>query len=81
MSARLQLLMSDQEMKEIHRLAEQEHVTVEEWVRRTLKDARAHKPVTSAEAKLKAVRRAVEHDFPTGDIDQMLAEVERGYLA
>lgn len=80
MSARLQVLISDEEMEEIQRLAKQEHATVGEWVRRTLKEARATKPVTSAEAKLKAVRRAVEYDFPAGEIDEMLAEVERGYL-
>jgi hypothetical protein len=26
------------------------------------------------------VRAAVVHSFPTADIDQMLAEIERGYL-
>jgi hypothetical protein len=31
--------------------------------------------------KLAAVSRAAEHSFPTADIDQMLAEIERGYLA
>ena len=31
------------------------------------------------EAKLKAVRKATEYAFPTADIEQMLAEIERGY--
>jgi hypothetical protein len=30
-------------------------------------------------AKLEAVRRAADHRFPTADIDEMLAESERGY--
>jgi hypothetical protein len=30
--------------------------------------------------KLAAVRRAAEYSFPTADIDQMLAEIGRGYL-
>jgi len=31
------------------------------------------------ESKLKAVRRAAEYSFPTADVEQMLAEIERGY--
>ena len=80
MSKRLQVLMPDAELNEIRRLARREHVTVGEWVRRTLREARSRKPVHDAERKLRAVRKAVEHSFPTADIDQMLAEVERGYL-
>jgi hypothetical protein len=33
----------------------------------------------SAEEKLRAVRAAARHEFPTGDIDQMLSEIEQGY--
>jgi len=29
--------------------------------------------------KLAAIRVAVAHDFPTGDIDEMLAEIDLGY--
>jgi len=31
-----------------------------------------------AREKLVAVRKATEHSFPTGDIEDMLAEIERG---
>jgi hypothetical protein len=37
--------------------------------------------VNDPEARLKAIRRAAEYSFPTGDIDQMLREIERGYQA
>ena len=30
--------------------------------------------------KISVVRAAARHDFPTADIDRMLAEIERGYL-
>ncbi|MEP7352696.1 MAG: antitoxin [Acidobacteriota bacterium] len=76
---RLQVLLPDAEMDEIRQVAEREHLSVGEWVRRSLREAREGRPVKSAESKLAAVRRAVEFDFPTGDIDQMLAEIERGY--
>jgi hypothetical protein len=68
-------------MADIRRLARRERVTVGEWVRRALRDARADKPVLDAETKLKAVRRAAEHSFPSGDVEQILREIERGYQA
>ena len=79
MSKRLQVLLPDQEMTDIQRLARRERLTVGEWVRRALREARAQKPVNDSEAKLKAVRRAAELSFPSADIEQMLSEIERGY--
>jgi hypothetical protein len=79
MSKRLQVLLPDPEMAEIRRLARREQVTVGEWVRRALRDARAHQPIHDAQFKLKAIRKAAEYSFPTADIDQMLEEIERGY--
>jgi len=79
MSKRLQVLLPDQEMVEIQRSARRERVTVGEWVRRALREARARRPVTEPEMKLKAIRRAAEYSFPSGDIEQMLKEIEQGY--
>jgi hypothetical protein len=79
MSKRLQVLLADEEMEDVQRLAERERLTVGEWVRRTLRDARANRPAVDPETKLKAIRRAAKYSFPTADIDQMLAEIERGY--
>ncbi|MDQ2949443.1 MAG: ribbon-helix-helix protein, CopG family [Acidobacteriota bacterium] len=81
MSKRLQVLIPDPEMADIQRLATREHLTVGEWVRRALREARARQPVNEAEVKIKAVRKAVEHSFPSGDIGPMLDEIQRGYLA
>ncbi len=71
MSKRLQVLLPDQQMTEIQRLARRERVTVGEWVRRALREARERK----------SVRRGAEFSFLTADIDQMLREIERGYEA
>jgi len=81
MSKRLQVLVPDREMLEIQRLARSERMTVGEWVRRTLREARMRKPATDSETKLKAVRRAAEFAFPTADVEQMLDEIEQGYEA
>jgi hypothetical protein len=79
MSKRLQVLLPDQEMSDIQRLAKGERLTVGEWVRRALREARAGRPVVEPGTKLKAVRRAAKYSFPTADIPQMLREIERGY--
>ena len=79
MSKRLQVLLPDSEMSDIQRLAKRERLTVGEWVRRTLRDARASRPVIDPETKLKAVRRGAKYSFPTADIERMLSEIERGY--
>jgi hypothetical protein len=79
MSKRLQVLIPDAEMEELRKIARREHLALGEWVRRVLRDARSQRPVQEPEAKLKAVRKAAEYAFPTADIEQMLAEIERGY--
>ncbi len=81
MSKRLQVLVPDQEMSEIQRLARRERISVGEWVRRALREARMQKPVRAPEAKLAAVRQSAKYSFPTADVDQMLEEIERGYRA
>lgn len=79
MSKRLQVLLPDPEMSDIRRLAKREHLTVGEWVRRALREARVSRPVNDPETKLKAVRRGAQYSFPTADMEQMLSEIERGY--
>ena len=81
MSKRLQVLLPDQEMMAIQQLARRERITVGEWVRRILREAREQKPLHDPESKLKAVRRGAEFSFPNADIAEMLSEIERGYQA
>ena len=80
MSKRLQVLLRDAEMEEIRQIAERQRLTVGEWVRQALRRARSQEPVMEAARKLEAVREASRYSFPTADIDQLLAEIERGYL-
>lgn len=80
MSKRLQVVMDERELQEVRQAARRQRMTVSEWVRHALRAARLQEPVRDREAKLAALRAAVRHDFPTADIDQMLAEIEEGYL-
>jgi len=66
-------------MIEIQRIARCEQVTVGEWVRRVLREARMRQPVNEPETKLKAVQKASQRSFPTADIERMLSDIERGY--
>jgi hypothetical protein len=75
------VVLSDQEMSEIQRLARCDRLTVGDWVRRTLREVLADKPVHDADAKLKAIQRGAKHAFPSADIDRMLSEIERGSQA
>ena len=79
MSKRLQVVLPDRDMSDIQRLAKRERLTVGEWVRRALREARESRPAIEPEVKLKAVRRAAAYTFPTADVSRMLDEIERGY--
>ena len=78
MSKRLQVLMDDEELARIQGTAEREGVTVAEWVRHALKRALHDRPERARDRKIAAVRAAAGHAFPAPDIDQMLAEIDRG---
>jgi hypothetical protein len=80
MSKRLQVILEDVEMREIQRAARRHHMTVAEWVRGALRRARCREPLGDPRKKLEAVRAAARHSFPSGDIGQMLKEIEQGYL-
>lgn len=76
MSKRLQVLLDTEEWQELQEIARRHRTTVSEWVRRTLREAREREPRGDLQTKLRAVRAAVRHDFPTAEIDQMLEEID-----
>ena len=78
MSIRLQVVMEESELREIQESARRQRMTVSEWVRGALRAARRDEPGPNSGRKLNAIRAASRHAFPTGDIDQMLAEIGRG---
>jgi hypothetical protein len=72
--------MDEEEFREIRRIARLQRTTVAEWVRQALRAARRSEPLGDTKKKLEVVRAGARHAFPTGDIEQLLAEIERGYL-
>jgi hypothetical protein len=76
----MQVLFDEPELREFQRIARARQMTVAEWVRQTLRAARRREPLGDASRKLDVVRSAARHTFPTGEIADMLHEIERGYL-
>jgi hypothetical protein len=79
MTKRLQVLLEDQELADIQRAARKRRQSVAEWVRAALRQARAADQGRSSTEKLGVLHAATAHDHPTGPIDQILDEIERGY--
>ena len=77
MSERLQVLLQESELREVLEAARREGIPVSEWVRRALLDARRRQSQRDLDEKLRAIRAAAGHSFPTADIDEMLGEMER----
>ena len=80
MTTRLQVLLEDDEIAEIRRVAKQHRMTVAEWVRQALRAARRGEPASNPQAKLAAVREAAAGAYPTADMPQLLREIEGEYL-
>lgn len=73
------MLLRDDEYREIERIVRQKRLTVSEWARLALRNAARGEPLMDAERKLAAVRAAVRNEFPTGDVETILADIGRGY--
>ncbi|HEX5239466.1 MAG TPA: CopG family transcriptional regulator [Candidatus Limnocylindrales bacterium] len=78
MTKRLQVLLQDDELAEIQRLAKGRRQTTAAFVRDALRAARTE-AYPDPEPKLRAIREALTFDYPTGDIETINAEIERGY--
>ena len=73
------MILQDPEYREIQKMARSRRMSLAEWVRQALDLARRREPLGSTGKKLDIIRAAAQHDYPTGDIDTMLAEIEKGY--
>jgi len=80
MSKRLQVLLDEEEYLKVEELARNDRMTLSEWVRRALRRAGQQEPSVEAGRKLEAVRAAVRYEYPTADIEQMIREIEQGYI-
>jgi hypothetical protein len=79
---RLQVLLEDDELRAIQEVARKRRMTTAEWVRQQLRAGREAEGRSDTARKLAAIRKAAGYwpPAPAPDIDQMNAEIERGYL-
>jgi hypothetical protein len=81
MTRRLQVLFDDEELAEIQRLARRRRQTTADLVRDALRAAlRTANSYPDPEPKLRAVREALTYAYPIGPVEDVNAEIERGYL-
>jgi len=81
MSKRLQVILKDSEYREIQLVARARHMSIADRVRQALELARREDALGSMAKKLEAVQRAAQGQYPAGDIESMLSEIEAGYCA
>jgi len=79
MAKRLQVIVRDPEYRDIQRAARLSRMSIAEWVRQALVQARRSEPSREVASKLEVIRAAARMDFPTADIDRMLEEIQQGY--
>ncbi len=78
MSKRLQVVLDEAELERFQALASQSGTTLSEWARAALRRAERTASLGDGRAKLDAIRAATIHRHPAPDIDEMLAEIDRG---
>ena len=78
MSKRLQIIVSDDEAKSFRRAAQRAGMSLSEWARRSLGREEQRERGPDRSQFLLELDRALECGYPTGDIDQMLREIEAG---
>lgn len=81
MSKRLQVLLEPREYRSFQQIARETGLSLGEWVRQALRKVAGSSSRKSQHKKMEAVRRAMQFNGPTGDIEQILQEIEKGYLS
>jgi hypothetical protein len=79
MPRRLQVILKDGEYRETQRIARLRHMSITKWVRQALDLALRGEPLSDRRNRLEVVRAAARGDYPSGDLDRMLQQIDSGY--
>jgi hypothetical protein len=79
MSKVVQVTLSDSEFQEITKLAQSQNLSVTEWVRAVISLSHQRESAIEIGRKLAVIRAAVQYDYPTGDMNCVLSDLEKGY--
>jgi hypothetical protein len=75
------VLLEEAELQDVREAARRQGISVSEWVREALREARRRESRGDLDEKVRAIRAAARHDFPTADVDEMIEQIEQGYSA
>jgi hypothetical protein len=78
MSKRLQIIMPDDEYRAVARAARKRGKPIAQIVRESLRRTLGDDDERDPEQRIAAVLRFARFSGPTGDIDELLSEIERG---
>jgi len=78
MSKRLQVVMPDDEYRAVERAARRRGQRISQYVRESLQRSLAEGPEMEPDARAAAILRFARFSGPSADIDEMLADIERG---
>jgi hypothetical protein len=74
------VLLEDDELARVREAARARRQTTAEWVRGALRSSLERERAADPAAKLEALAVASRYAFPTANIEQLLAEIEAGYV-
>ncbi len=78
MSKRLQVLVPDSEYENLSKVARRNKVSVSELVRQSITLILTRNRQRTPQEKIAAIMRYARFSGPTGDIEQILGEIDRG---
>ena len=74
-------MLDDPEHEALLLAAQARGVSVAEWVRQAIVAARRREAGGEVDRKLDAIRSAIRHTGPTGEVERVAADIERSYLS
>ena len=77
-SRRLQIVMADEEYQALARAARRRGQAISQVVRDSVRRTVAEEPAMDPDRRIAAVLRFARFAGPTGDVQQLLAEIDRG---
>jgi hypothetical protein len=80
MSKRLQVILADDEYKEIKELSYSTNKNIAEWVREGLHFFIKFQKPEPKEKRIAKILKYAKYTGPTGNIKSILKEIEKGYL-
>lgn len=78
MSKRLQVLLDEKELSQLRKVSRAKRTTVAEWVRESIRMRMQNEAEEPVEQRLAKVLGFARYAGPAADINQILAEIEKG---